>query len=162
MAVGKTLANELGMAQKSYGGAVHLFRVSYELSLDARLLLRSLDKIDFSVRTVIGLILKKAHIGKKIIISKDKSENLKLFFDRFSELTGLENKSAGKIKDILRIAEIHRKSGFDFSFDGKAIMLMDEGKVEELSKEQVEEFILVCKELLLSVGRNFLGKIRKI
>lgn len=151
----KSILSDYDSAKNSYLEARHLFEVSYKLNEDVKMFVKVVDKVDFSVRALIAFILKMEYVKNKVRLSKNKDRNLKLFFDNFEKFSGLESKEKAVIKEILRIGELHRKSGFDFGYDGKLFMLFDEGVVEELPERQIVSFLSVLEKLLLSVSRNF-------
>jgi hypothetical protein len=145
------LVNEIGAGEKMIFGAEKLAGTAFSVVKDAKLLLRALEGLNKGTIMTIGVALKLEHLFKRIELTKDKSANLGIFFSKCANRYGLNELDTGELKEILELGEKHKKSGFEFSRWGNAIMLDDALGATKVDSEKLIKLACAGKKLAESV-----------
>jgi hypothetical protein len=141
------LQDVLVNAERSINSADHLMRVVYPLSNDKKVILRVLERVYDSAIFAISFLLKYEHLTKKIKLSKNTDENIKMFYS-ISRDYGLNENEIEVIKKLIFIGKKHKESGFEFSRKSKVIIMSDDLETFELNEEYMKSFILTVKRLI--------------
>jgi len=137
----------LDNARKALRTTDHLVYVTFPLLKEQRLLLKSLEELQDAILNTVNAILQYEAYNKKVSISTDSKENFNTF-RRIAQSYNINFIQIDKITEILRIAEQHRKSPFEFVKNDKIIIMGDGFKTEILSIDKMKSYIIEVKDLL--------------
>lgn len=158
----QNLLRLLADAEENYNIAAHFVSVSYPLTENANILLRAIDKLDESLSNIMSASVRQHYISLKK--GRDKKEKLTSlwFFSYGLPKIGFSKKDVKNIRKLHTLASLHKRSGFDFTLKGRAIMLLDEGTKYEVNYEDLAVFLQVMRRLLDNANRHFLDFFRKV
>ncbi len=134
-------------AVRSIETADHMVYVTYPLIKDKKLLFRILEEVYAGLLAVINSILQYEYYYKRINIYDNPKDN----FSTFREISPgykITEDQIGRIIEIFRLMEQHKKSPFEFA-KGEKVVIMGEGmKTDILTIDRVKFFLLESKDIL--------------
>jgi len=137
----------LEQAQKAFQIADHMTYITFPLVKEKRLLLKVLSELSNSVLNTINAILQFEHAWKRIQIYNDAKAN----FETFKKIVPsyqVSPEQLAKLIEIIKLAEKHKKSPFEFVKNDRIVIMSDNMQTETLNLEKIKEFILVTKDFL--------------
>jgi hypothetical protein len=137
----------LNNAKKALQTADHLVYVTFPMLGEQRLLLKSLEELKEAIISIINAILQYESYHKKISIQSDAQENFENF-KKISFYYSISPEQIKKIMEILKIAEEHKKSPFEFVKNDKIIIMGTNSNTEILSIEKIKNYIIEVKDFL--------------
>jgi len=137
----------LEKAKKSLEIADHLTYMTFPIVKENRLLLKVLDELYLSIINAINAILQYEYLYKRVQIYQDAKENFRSF-QRIAVRYNINQEQLNKIIEILNLAEKHKKSPFEFSKDGKIVIMSDNLRIETINIDKIKGFILETKDFL--------------
>jgi hypothetical protein len=137
----------LEKAKKSLETADHLTYMTFPIVRENRLLLKVLDELYLSIINAINAILQYEYLYKRVQIYQDAKENFRSF-QRISSRYNISPEQLAKIIEILTLAEKHKKSPFEFSKNGKIVIMSDNLRTETINIDKIKGFILETKDFL--------------
>jgi len=141
----------LSRAVKSLETADHMVYVTFPLIKEQKLLLRILVEIYDCLLGLINAMLQYEYYYKRIEVFKEPKDN----FQTFREISpgyGITEYQIEKIIEILKLAERHKKSPFEF-VKNENIIIMSEGmKTDVLNLEKIKFYLLESKDILRKVN----------
>lgn len=146
-------------AHKCFNAADHLTYISYPIVKENKILLKVLEEISESLLNAINSILQYEYLNKRISIYNNPRDN----FETFKKLAfryNIDETKLNRINEIMRLAEKHKKSPFEFSKNAKIIIMDDDNLPEILNLEKIKIFLTETKAILTSLSSIF--NIRKI
>jgi|GEM_PF-1801314 len=156
ISVGQRLLEGLFEAEKMRMSAEQYIKVIMPLSDEKKLLVRALERIYSGVVLIINRVLQYEYVNGRVKLSKDKEDNLRVFF-KVVRKYGLNEEDLAKVREILFIGRKHRESGMEFSRRNGFVVLDDDLKHYHLNENKIKEFIIVEKRLINCVKRAFRG-----
>ncbi len=153
--VHKKFLDELLEAEKLWQSADHFIYITLPVVKDNKLMVRALENLYRCLVIVISNILKFEYLYKRVSLSKDSGKNLDVFFSKCSLRYGILEDDAKILKDIVFLGKKHKESGFEFSRQGKVIILDDSLKSSELSVEKMKIYLRVVRKLLENTNKGF-------
>lgn len=151
----KKIFDHLALAEKSITSAKNILNVVFPISLDQKILLKSLEKTHDALIHVMSFVLKFEHLKKKIVLSKDRQENERMFFDCLAN-HGLSVEDMDDLHKILSYAASHKASAVEFSRQEYLVLMNDNLDTVELYKEDLGRYIDAVDRLIGDVlSRNF-------
>jgi hypothetical protein len=151
----KQFLDSLVEAEKLWASADHLVFVTLPVVKDQRLLIRALENLYKAVAVLISTILKFEYLYKRINLSKDTKKNLEVFFSKCVVRYGIEVEEIGVLRRLMVVGKKHKESGFEFSKNGKIVILDDSLGMVELTVGEMKDFIRVSRKLLENTNSNF-------
>ncbi len=139
-------------AEKSIQIADHMTYVTYPVVKDSRLLLKVIELISEGVFHTINAILQYDYVYKRIRLSSDAKENFRLFMERCVSDYKLEDIEKEKIKELFRIAELHKHSAFEFVRGEKIVIMFEGARTEVLNLERIKGFLNLAKVIYKKVS----------
>lgn len=155
MSFQEELTDGLFQIEKNLNTADHLLTVVFPVVKDSKLLINTFEEIHKSVSLNVSLVLKFEYIFKRISLSEDHKKNLQLFFNKCISKYALNQDQAKMLKEIFYLGKKHKESGFEFSRNGKVVILDDELGTFFLTKEKLKDFLTVSKILLSNTNSYF-------
>jgi len=152
-------ADDLIRMEKHWANADHLVYITLPYIKEDKLLIRCLESLYDCTILNISTILKFEHMYRRVNLSENKRQNLKIFFERCSKRYNLSESEAIKLKELIFLGKKHKESGFEFSKSGKMIILDDELGTFEITTAKIKEFVSLSKKLLENTNRNFKAKV---
>jgi len=137
----------LEQAQKAFQIADHMTYITFPLVKEKRLLLKVLSELSSSVLSAINAILQYEYAWKRIQIYNDARANFETF-KRIIPNYQIAPEQLAKLTEIIRLAERHKKSPFEFVKNDKIVIMSDSMQTETLTLEKIKEFILATKDFL--------------
>ncbi len=144
----KKFADSIISAEKNLGDAQNITNSILPNTGDSRILIKVLELLHKEAVSLISAILKYEYISKRIELSKEKDKNFEIFFEKCAAIYNLTKSEQDNLKKIIFLGKKHKQSGFEFSHKRKAIILDDNLEMNELTTEQMNEFIILLKKLL--------------
>jgi hypothetical protein len=146
-------------AEKRTNIAGHIIYVTYPLLKDKKLLIKALLEAKEIVIACISAILQNEYINKRIDLTRDSSNNFKIFSDKCASRYNINEREIQKIIELFELAEKHKESSMEFMKDNKVIILDRKMKVETLTVEKTKDMIELAKEILIKTKNGILRKI---
>ena len=146
------MSASLVSAERVLSGAEHMLMRILPISGDEKILLKSLEKTYESAVLTIGFILKYEYLKRRVVLSKDKNENEKLFFSKCLPKYGLTEKDGKNLKELLIYGRKQRGSPVTFSRKGYVVIMDDDLGTLELDEGMLRSYISSTRELLTSVS----------
>jgi hypothetical protein len=144
---GEKFVLSLNTARKALQTTDHFVYVTFPMLKEQRLLLKSLEELQDAILNIINAILQFEAYNKRIQISSDAKENFETF-KRIAPSYNITLNHIDKIMEILKIADQHKKSPFEFVKNDKIIIMGDGFKTEILSMDKMKNYIIEIKDLL--------------
>lgn len=151
----------LQKAEKIIQSVDHMIYVTLPIVKDKRLLFKILSDLHQAGLNIVNAILQYDHINKKITLTKDPRENLRIFVENCSPRYGIEKREVKTILELINIMDKHKKSPLEFIKDEKIIILSENLKPETITIEKTKEFLLNEKSILKKVVNKIKEKYKK-
>ncbi|MFH1308327.1 MAG: hypothetical protein ABIH72_05735 [archaeon] len=148
MAVEEKFIQSLNLASKHLQTADHMTYITYPLIKEKRLLLKILSELHISVINIVNSILQYEYYYKRIQIYSDARSNFEEFKDKCAPRYNITVEQVKKILEIIKIAERHKNSPFEFIKDDKIVIMTDNMQTETLTLEKTKGFLLEVKDML--------------
>ncbi|MBI2629962.1 hypothetical protein HYW76_02580 [Candidatus Pacearchaeota archaeon] len=145
------------LARRELQIAEHLAHITYSIVKEDRLIPRILDKICLSLLYTINGILQYEYANKRIIMYKNSKDNLETF-KKIAPKYNITSEKIRVIEEIIRTAEKHKNSPFEFSKNSKIVIMSEEGIILTLTIEKIKEYLDISKEALNQAESQILGK----
>lgn len=145
--------------QKKISFSEYLIYNLFPLTQEKRVLLKALQEIKESTKNCIVSIIYYEHFQKKITISKKPSENFRIFVEKCAKKYGINEKEIKEIKELFKISEEHKKSPLEFIKNDKIIILSEKMKTFTLTKERIQEFLELSKDIFEKTRKGIQGKV---
>lgn len=150
----------LEKAKKQLRTADHLTYITFPVVNENKLLLKILEEVNISIKNTISAILHYEYLYKRIRLYKKQKENLKTF-KKISKKYGINKEQLKKIIEIMKIAERHKNSPFEFSKKNKIVIMSDNTKTDTLTIKNIKNYLIEAKDLIRKVEIKITEK-RKI
>jgi len=137
----------LEQARKAMQIADHMTYITFPLVKEKRLLLKVLSELGSSVLSTINAILQYEYTWKRIQIYSDARANFDTF-KRVSARYKINAEQLMKLTEIIRLAERHKKSPFEFIKNDKIVIMSDGMQTDTITLEKIKGFILESKDFL--------------
>jgi len=147
----------LDEAEKKLKTADHLIYMTYPMVQDKKILLTILSEINLSVLNTINAILQYEYLYKRIELTKSGKDNLLIFFTECAPKYNITPTETKKIKDIIHLAEIHKKSPMEFLKEDKIIILSESLQPRSISVENIKEYLLTTKEVFVKTAYRLIN-----
>ena len=135
-------------AERKIQLAEHMAYVTFPLIKEKKLLLKILSEIDVAVLNLINSILQYEYLYKRISLTKDARENLRIFIEKCAPRYSINNQEINSIKNLIELTEKHRNSPFEFMRNDKVIIMSENLRTEILTIEKIKEFVIMIKNIL--------------
>ncbi len=145
-------------AEKRIQKLDHIVHVSYPLIKDKRLLLRILVETKASIAKCINSILHYEYLYKRIKLSRDPNENLRIFKVKCAPKYDISFTEIKLMTELFNIIEKHKKSPFEFRKDNKIVILSENSTPKVIIFEDTKEFLTLAKVILDKTKRNILSR----
>ncbi|OYT36024.1 hypothetical protein B6U91_02050 [Candidatus Pacearchaeota archaeon ex4484_71] len=119
-----------------------------QVSRNKNLMLIALEEIENVVKNCISSILHYDYELKRVKIYKDSRMNFREFEVKSSRNLSLKQEELHAIKEILEIANEHRKSPMEFMKQKEVIILSEDQRMIKVSMEKLTHFVSIAQELL--------------
>ncbi len=136
----------------------HMIYVTYPLIRDKRLLLRILVETKIAIAKCINSILHYEYLYKRIRLSKDSSENLRIFKIKCAPRYDINFTEIKLIIELFNIIEKHKKSPFEFRKEDKIVILSDKSDPKIIIFEDTKKFLTLAKGILNKTKKNILSR----
>lgn len=153
----KQLISSLIEAEKNYRSAEHLFEVIYAQVQDPRVFIKVLELMNKSLIIAISASLKYEHLKNNIKLTKDPQKNLNIFFSKCIPKYGLNELYKACLLEVVDLEKRHKKSGYEFSKAGKAIILQDDLSMVELTHPKIKGLLESTKLCLDKVHKAIIS-----
>ncbi|MBU3906829.1 MAG: hypothetical protein KKA64_01120 [Nanoarchaeota archaeon] len=137
----------LKQARKAMQIADHMTYITFPLVKEKRLLLKVLSELGSSVLSTINAILQYEYTWKRIQLYSDARANFDTF-KRVSARYKINAEQLMKLTEIIRLAERHKKSPFEFIKNDKIVIMSDGMQTDTITLEKIKGFILESKDFL--------------
>ena len=134
----------------------HIVYVTYPVIKDKRLLIQSFIESKNALAKCINSILRYEHIYKRIRISNDPNENLKIFKIKCAPRYNIQVQEIKLILELFDIAKKHKKSTMEFKRKQKIIILSENSKTKILTIEDSKRFLHLSKQILKKTKQNII------
>lgn len=151
--------DELVEAEKRYQSADQLVIVTFPVVKDAQLLVKALEEIYTCLIKTISVILKLEYMYKRVTLYNSPERNLEIFFAKCASSYGLSKEDALAIKEVFVLEKKHKDSGFEFSRNGKRVILDDDLGTSYIDRDKLRNHLYVAKKLLKNTHTNFKASI---
>ena len=138
----------LRTAEEKIQTADHMIYITFPLIKDKRLLLKILSEINIIVLNIMNSILQYEYIYKRINLTRDAKENLRIFVQECAPRYNITEQELKLILEILDLAKKHKESPFEFVKEEKVVILSENLKPSAITLEKTKEFLLVVKSML--------------
>ncbi len=144
----KRVAEEIVEAEKFLRIAEEILGKGLVLTGETKLLAKALENCEKSAKKVISAFIHYDYILGKIEISETGAENIELFFER-SGVYGLSKTKAEEIRKLLKTAEKHKKSAFEFTKNGKLVIMDDEhNQIRTVTVKKIKKQLVAVEKLI--------------
>ena len=131
--------------------ADHMIYVTLPIVNEKRLLIKILEEIYKSVlNSLYSLLSYEQALGRVSTLESDEIIDTLL---KIAKKT-LSHEHSKKIKEILTIHQKHQQSAMEFVRREKVIIMSDRLSVEGFDLRRIKEYLLVAKELFLTVSKK--------
>lgn len=142
-------------AQKHLKTADHMIYITFPLVKDKRILIKVLEEIYYSLSNTIVAVLQYEYKMKRIKMYGDEKMNIEIFRQRCASRYNIKPEQTEKIMEILRIAEKHRQSPFEFGRSDRFIIMSDNLRVDTVNIDKLKDFLAVSKDIIMKVNTSF-------
>ena len=126
----------------------HMIYVTFPLIKDKRLLLKILSEINLIILNIINSILQYEYLCKRINLTKDAKENLRIFIEECAPRYQIVEQDINLILEILDITKKHKESPFEFIKEEKVVILSENLKPTTITLDKSKEFLFMSKNIL--------------
>lgn len=128
--------------------ADHMLYVTYPVIKDKRLLLKTLDEVYDSIIFTINSILQFDSLNKRIALSSTSHENFDNFISKCVNRYNITQEEVATIKELLYLAESHKKSPLEFARKEKIVIMSDSLKTAVIDSERLKKYLNLAKSLV--------------
>lgn len=126
----------------------HMLYVTYPLVQDKLLLLKILLETKNAIVKCINSILQYEYLYRRIRLSKDPKENLRMFKIKCAPRYNISVDEIKLILELFDTIEKHKKSPFEFKKDEKIIILSESSQPKVIVIEDTKQFLILAKGIL--------------
>ncbi|MEK6825948.1 MAG: hypothetical protein AABY00_04130 [Nanoarchaeota archaeon] len=152
----KKISATLLDSEQQIRSAERFVNVLYPQLEDSRILLRALEQLWKAEVMLISTTLQLEYVKKRVRISLDPLRNRTLFFKVCVKRYNLSSLHKQVLQHLLLVGENYTKSGCTFPQRGKAIILNDDGTLNEITSKTVLDGISSVRALLKNLEIGFL------
>jgi hypothetical protein len=142
-------------AQRHLKTADHMIYITFPLVKDKRILIKVLEEIHNSLSKMIAVVLEYEYKMKRIKKYNDEKMNFEIFRQQCASRYNLKPEQTEKIIEIIRIAEKHRQSPFEFARKDKFFIMSENLKMDTINIEKLKDFLAVAKDVMMKVNASF-------
>jgi len=147
----------LEKAKKSLQTADHITYVTFPLIKEHRLLLKVLEELGISLLNIVNAILQYEYLYRKIPIYQDSASNFNTFKNLASKYN-ISQEQLNKIMEILKLAERHKKSSFEFMKHNKIVIMSQSMETEVITLEKIKDYLTEVKDIIRKAFNNISGR----
>ena len=136
----------------------HMVYVTYPVVRDKRLVLKILLETKDAVVKIINSILQYDYLYKRIRLSKDPKENLKIFKIKCAPRYNIDVNEIKLIMNLFELVERHKKSPFEFRKEEKIVILSEDSQPKVIVIDDTKEFLALAKKILEKLKNQIMGK----
>jgi len=145
----------LEKAKRSRRIADHMAYMTYPMMRDKRLLLKIVDEIYSALICSMNAVLQYEYLKKRINLSKDANQNLKLFFEKCAQRYGISNEDIYSLREFFSLYEQHKKSPIEFQRKEKIVLMSDDFRTKIIDLEKVKKYIFLTRKIEEKAGFIF-------
>ncbi len=127
----------------------HMIYVTYPLIQDKRLILKVVSETKNAIIKCINSILQYEYLYKRIRLTKDPKENLRIFKLKCAPKYDISLEEIKLILELFDLVEKHKKSPFEFRKQEKIIILSENSQPKVIVIENAKEFLALAKRILI-------------
>ncbi|MEK6848430.1 MAG: hypothetical protein AABX65_02255 [Nanoarchaeota archaeon] len=135
----------LARAEKALRVGEHIKHVTFPLLKDTKLLLKILTESYLSIMHAINAILQYEYAMKRTSITSNARDNLIIFRNKCAGRYGISEKELGELRELIFLAEMHKKSPLEFTKHGKIVIMSDSSQVYTIDYENMADFLELAK-----------------
>ncbi len=141
-------AEHFQKAKFKYDAAFHLFKVTYPLIKDSRLLLGVIDNIFESMQAAMDGLLEFERSNHRLLGSPQEFESKMLIFrNKVVPLYNIPFRYIGVMSTAKKILNTHKKASVEFQRGGKMVICNNNYReIELVTVEKVQEFLQQTQE----------------
>lgn len=132
----------------------HMIYVTYPLVRDKKLLLKILAETKIAIVKCINYILQYEYVFKRIRLSKDPKENLRIFKVRCAPNYNITTEEVKLISELFEIVDLHKKSPLEFKKEDKIVIFSENSVPKIIVIENIKEFIGLAKSILKKIKES--------
>jgi hypothetical protein len=144
----KAYIQNIEKAIKELKIADHIIYTTYPIIKDKRLLLKALEQIYNSTILTVNAMLQYDFLWKRITLSKDSISNFNTFLEKSSHSYQLSEAEISGIKELVSIAENHKKSAMEFQRKDKVIMLSPSSRTTIIDVNTLKRYLNLTKMII--------------
>jgi hypothetical protein len=137
----------LEKARRNRRIADHMAYMTYPMMRDKRLLLKIVDEIYSALIGSMNAILQYEYIKKRINLSNDADQNLKLLFEKCAQRYGISNEDIHSIREFFSIYEQHKKSPIEFQRREKIVLMSEDFRTKIIDLEKIKTYIFLARKI---------------
>jgi len=137
----------LEKARRSRKIADHMAYMTYPMMGDKRLLLKIVDEIYSALIGSMNAILQYEYLKKRISLSNDADQNLKLLFEKCSQRYGISNDDVYSIREFFSLYQQHKKSPIEFQRKDKVVLMSDDFRTKIIDLEKIKKYIFLARKI---------------
>ena len=142
-------------AQKHLKTADHMIYITFPLIKDKRILIKVLEEIHHSLSNTVKAVLQYEYKMKRIKMYNDEKMNIEIFGQQCAPRYNIKPEQTEKIMEIIRIAEKHRQSPFEFGRNDRFVIMSDNLRIDTVNIEKLKDFLAVSKDVIMKVNASF-------
>ena len=137
----------LEKARRNRRIADHMAYMTYPMMKDKRLLLKVVDEIYSAFIGSMNAILQYEYLKKRINLSTDAEQNLKLFFEKCAPRYGLSMEDTHSFREFFSLYEQHKKSPIEFQRKDKIVLMSDDFRTKIIDLEKIKGYIFLARKI---------------
>ena len=134
----------------------HMVYVTYPLIQDKKLVLKIVSEARNAIIKCISSILQYEYLYKRIRLTKDPKENLRIFKLKCAPRYNIGVEEIKLILELFDLVEKHKKSPFEFRKQEKIVILSESSHPKVIVIENAKEFLALAKGILIK-SKNTMG-----
>ncbi|MBD3247237.1 hypothetical protein GF378_01300 [Candidatus Pacearchaeota archaeon] len=132
----------------------HMLYVTYPLVNDKKLLLKILAESKIAVVKCINYILQYEYVFKRIRLSKDTKENMRLFKVKCAPRYHITTEEVKLVSELFEIVDLHNKAPIEFRKDNKIMIFSDASNKKILEVKDIKKFVSLAKSILQKIKES--------
>jgi hypothetical protein len=129
--------------------------ITFPLVKEKRILIKVLEEIYHSLSNTIVAVLQYEYKMKRIKMYNDEKMNIEIFRQRCASRYNIKPEQTETIMEIIRIAEKHKQSPFEFTRNDRFVIMSDNLKVDTVNIEKLKGFLAIAKDVIMKVNASF-------